>query len=144
MFHTVKKNYHIWKNGSGCKKMAHVVKYELFQIWHLVKWVTLLKNGSKCEKLVAFGKLCHTVKNCSQLEKCVTLWKWVTFEKNVSHYEKLVAFGSTCHTVKHGNDTFQNIGHSKRNRSNREDWVTFVNLIQTMKFGTHSKMWPIF
>ena len=64
---------HTLKNGS-LLKMGHTWK-----MCHTEIWVTLgkmghtLKNGSHIEKCVTFGKMGHTLKNGPQLKKWVTV-----------------------------------------------------------------------
>lgn len=103
------------KNRSHCTKMGYILKKEL----HCQKWDVFGKNGSvwknlshlekgsHSEKLaqvvkrigflnVTCGKMGHTVKNGSYLEKLVTLRRIGHIWKNVSHWVKWVTYFSQC------------------------------------------------
>ena len=62
------------------------------------------------EKWVTLGKMGHTWKNGSHLEKLVTLEKWVTVRK---------------------------MGHTWKNGSHLEKWVTVRKMGRTWKNGSH-------
>ena len=117
--------------------MAHVVKYELFQIWQLVKWATLLKMG-------------QSVKNWSHLKKCVTLWKIGHIWINVSHCKTWKWHISKHWSLEKKSVKPRGLGHICEFDSDYEIWNTFQNVTHFLKFDPFSQcepffpLWPIF
>ena len=85
------------------------------------------------ENLVAIGKMDHTWKSESLLEKWVTTNKW-------SHLVK------KCHTWKTGSYLenwvkLKKISHSWKNRAHFEKWVTLGKMSDYWKNRAHLKKW---